>query len=116
MSTIDLETLLKLVGTLDDSDDPNSACARFRAYLQESIHSVGDLRAYVDAALSSSGEQYNKALQDLINHAGHLLGFEVEFGRYRGVPGQIGFDGLWRSPTGREKRRQIASSSARSEE
>lgn len=100
MSTIDLETLLNLVGTLDDSDDPNSARARFRAYLRESIHSVGDLRAYVDAALSSSGEQYNKTLQDLINHAGYLLGFEVEFGRYRGVPGQIGFDGLWRSPTG----------------
>ena len=101
MSTIDLETLLKLVGTLDDSADPNSARVRFRAYLQENIHSVGDLRAYVDAALSSSGEQYNKALQDLINHAGHLLGFEAEFGRYRGVQGQIGFDGLWRSPIGR---------------
>ena len=101
MSTIDLETLLRLVGTLDDSADPNSARVRFRAYLQENIHSVGDLRAYVDAALSSSGEQYNKALQDLINHAGHLLGFEAEFGRYRGVQGQIGFDGLWRSPIGR---------------
>lgn len=100
MSTIDLETLLKLVGTLNDSDDPNSARSRFRGYLQENIHSVGDLRAYVDAALSSTGEQYNKALQDLINHAGSLLGFKVEFGRYRGMTGQIGFDGLWRSPTG----------------
>jgi hypothetical protein len=101
MTTVGLETLLKLVGTLDDSDDPNSARARFRAYLRENVHNVGDLRAYVDAALSSSGDQYNKALQDLINHAGRLLGFAVEFGRYRGVPGQIGFDGLWRSPTGR---------------
>lgn len=101
MSAIDLQTLLKLVGPLDDSTDPNSPSARFRTYLQENVHSVGDLRAYVDAALSSSGEQYNKALQDLINHAGHVLGFEVEFGRYRGVSGQIGFDGLWRSPTGR---------------
>jgi len=100
VSTIDLETLLNLVGTLDDNADPNSARVRFRAYLGKNIHNVGDLRAYVDAALSSSGEQYNKALQDLINHAGYLLGFEVEFGRYRGVVGQIGFDGLWRSPTG----------------
>jgi hypothetical protein len=100
MSAIELETLLKLVGSLDDSSDPNSASARFRVYLQENVHSAGDLRAYVDAALSSSGEQYNKVLQDLINHAGYLLGFEVEFGRYRGVQGQIGFDGLWRSPVG----------------
>ena len=100
MSTIDLETLLNLVGTLDDNVDLNSARTRFRAYLAKNIHNVGDLRAYVDAALSSSGEQYNKALQDLINHAGYLLGFEVEFGRYRGMVGQIGFDGLWHSPTG----------------
>jgi hypothetical protein len=28
------------------------------------------------------------------------LGFEVEFGRYAGVPGEIGHDGLWKSPTG----------------
>jgi hypothetical protein len=26
------------------------------------------------------------------------LGFVVEAGRYRGTPGEIGFDGLWRSP------------------
>jgi len=101
MSTIDLKTLLNLVGTLNDSTDPNSAGTRFRAYLRDNVHNVGDLRTYVDAALSSSGEQYNKALQDLINHAGHLLGFEAEFGRYRGVRGDIGFDGLWRSPIGR---------------
>ncbi len=101
MSTIDLQTLLSLVGTMDDSDDPSGARIRFRAYLRENIHRIADLRAYMDAALSCSGEQYNKALQDLINHAGHLLGFEVEFGRYRGVSGQIGFDGLWRSPTSR---------------
>ncbi len=100
MSTIDLETLLKLVGPLADSTDPNSASGRFRAYLQENVHSIGDLRAYVEAALSTSGDPYNKALQDLVNHTGSLLGFAVEFGRYRGVSGEIGFDGLWSSPTG----------------
>jgi hypothetical protein len=101
MSTIDLNTLLKLVGPLDDSTDPNSASLRFRTYLQENVHGVHDLRAYVTTALSTSGDQFNRALQDLANHAGSLLGFEVEYGRYRGVQGQIGFDGLWRSPTGR---------------
>jgi len=100
MSAIDLGTLLKLVGPLDDSADPNSASGRFRAYLQENVCSASDLRAYVDAALSASGDQYNKALQDLVNHIGSLLGFAVEFGRYRGVSGEIGFDGLWTSPTG----------------
>jgi len=28
------------------------------------------------------------------------MGFEVEFGRYQGVQGQIGHDGLWKSPSG----------------
>jgi len=100
MSAIDLETLLKLVGQLDDSTDPNSASARFRTYLQENVCRASDLRAYVDAAISTSGDQYNKVLQDLVNHIGSLLGFNVQYGRYRGVQGQIGFDGLWRSPNG----------------
>jgi hypothetical protein len=39
-------------------------------------------------------------LQDLVNRLGELLGFEVEFGRYRGVPGEIGHDGLWKSRSG----------------
>ena len=101
MSAIDLVTLLKLVGTLTDSTDPSSASARFREYLRTDVSSISELRAYVETALSSTGDQYNKALQDLINHAGYLLGFDVVFGRYRGVSGQIGFDGLWRSPTQR---------------
>jgi len=100
MNAIDLKTLLNLVGPLDDSSDPNSASARFRGYLRENVLAVSDLRAYVEAALSTSGEPYNKTLQDLINHAGELLGFAVSFGRYRGAPGHVGFDGLWRSPTG----------------
>lgn len=100
MTNIDLHTLLKLVGPLEDSADPNSASARFRDYLHENIRDVAELRTYVEAALSTGGNQYDKALQDLINHIGKLLGFEVEFGRYRGVQGQVGFDGLWRSSSG----------------
>jgi hypothetical protein len=36
----------------------------------------------------------------LVNHIGGFLGFDVVFGRYRGVQGEIGFDGHWKSPTG----------------
>jgi hypothetical protein len=31
---------------------------------------------------------------------GHFMGFEVAFGRYQGIQGQIGFDGFWKSPSG----------------
>jgi hypothetical protein len=100
MPQVDLHTLLELVGDLDDSIEPGSPSERFRKYLNGNIQQVNDVRAYVNDALTQSGDQYNKALQDLINHIGHLLGFEVEYGRYRGVKGSIGFDGLWQSKTG----------------
>jgi hypothetical protein len=100
MPPIELYTLLELVGTLDDSTDPGSASARFRKYLRENVQQVSDVRAYVNDALAQTGDQCNKALQDLINHVGQLLEFDVLYGRYRGVKGQIGFDGLWHSPAG----------------
>jgi hypothetical protein len=101
MPVIDLSTLVDLVGTLDDSSDSKSAAIRFRTYLQEHVQSVSDVRAYTNAALSTKGDQYDKAFQDIINHIGRLLGFEVTFGRYRGVAGVNGFDGLWQSPSGK---------------
>lgn len=99
MADIDLNTLLKLIGTLNDSAEPGSASDRFRDYLSDNVTSAQDIRNYIESALSQSGDQYNKALQDLINHIGQLLGFKVAFGRYRGVSNQIGFDGLWQSPS-----------------
>ncbi len=100
MPQIDLFTLLELVGDLRDSDEPGNASERFRKYLRENLWEIREVRAYVDAALSRPGDQFNKALQDLINHIGQLLGFQVTYGRYRGVKGSVGFDGLWHSPTG----------------
>lgn len=100
MPQLDLKTLLGLVGDLTDAADEKSSTVRFRAFLQENLRSHVDVMEYSEAALSSSGDQYNKALQDLVNHVGSLLGFEVEFGRYRGVRNDIGYDGIWQSPSG----------------
>lgn len=100
MAAIDLNTLLELVGNLNDSNDPGSASERFRKYLRANVINSADVRQYIEVALQHTGEQYNKALQDLINHLGYLLGFQVTYGRYRGVKGQVGFDGFWESPSG----------------
>lgn len=98
MAAIELYTLLELVGTLNDNTEPSSASGRLRKYLRDNISDFEDVRAYINDALARSGDQFNKALQDLINHLGELLGFKVTYGRYRGTKGQIGFDGVWRSP------------------
>ena len=97
---VTLKQILDLVGKLDDSPGDDTPRERFRRFLKENVKEVGQVRDYVEECIRTSGNQYNRALQDLVNYIGHFLGFEVTFGRYQGVPGQIGFDGHWKSPTG----------------
>jgi len=97
---ISLEQLLELVGDLDDSPGDKTPKERFRRFLSGNLTSVGAVRDYIEECLRHSDDQYNRALQDLVNHLGRLLDFDVVFGRYRGVQGDIGFDGWWKSPTG----------------
>ena len=94
---ISLEQLLKLVGELNDQAGTDTPRDRFRQFLSASVTSLGTVRDYVDVCLNTTGPQYNRALQDLVNHTGRLMGFEVEFGRYAGVTNDIGHDGLWRA-------------------
>jgi hypothetical protein len=93
-----LRAVLDLVGKLDDSPGEDTPRERFRRHLDKNISDVGQIRDYVEECLRTTGDQYNRALQDLINVVGRFLGFDVTFGRYQGVTNQIGFDGLWRSP------------------
>jgi hypothetical protein len=98
--SITLKQILNLVGKLDDSPGHETPRERFRRFLKENVKEVGQVRDYVEECIRTSGDQYNRALQDLVNYIGYFLGFEVTFGRYQGVPGQIGFDGHWKSPIG----------------
>ena len=97
--SVTLIQILSLVGKLDDSPGADTPRERFRRYLKEQVGDVGQTRDYIEECLRNPGDRYNRALQDLTNHVGYFLGFEVTFGRYRGVPGEIGFDGHWRSVT-----------------
>jgi len=98
--SISLVQILNLVGKLDDSTGEQTPRTRFRTFLKENVQEVGKIRDYVEECLRLKGDQYNKALQDLVNHLGTLLGFDIEFGRYLGAVGKIGFDGHWTSPSG----------------
>jgi hypothetical protein len=100
MMSISLNQILALVGKLDDSPGQDTPRERFRRFLKENVNEVGQVRDYIEECLRVSGDQYNRALQDLVNFLGYFLEFEVTFGRYHGVQGQIGFDGHWKSPTG----------------
>lgn len=90
-----LEQLLDLVGELDDAEGSKTPRERFRNFLQRSLTTPAELRDFVESCVRNSGPQFNRALQDLVNHAAGMIGFKVEYGRYAGVRGQVGFDGLW---------------------
>ena len=97
---ITLKQLLSLVGTLNDREGEDTARERLHRFLEENVKEVGQVRDFIEECLRNTGDQYNKALQDLINHLGTILGFVVEYGRYQGAQGRVGNDGLWVSPTG----------------
>lgn len=99
-TAISLQQILNLVGKLDDSPGIETPRERFRAFLKNNVQEIGQIRDYIEECLRLTGDQYNRALQDLVNHLGSLLDFEVQFGRYHGVRGEIGFDGHWKSPSG----------------
>lgn len=63
------------------------------AFSKENVLEVGQARDYVEECLRRKGDIYNRALQDLVNHIGELLGFEIKHGQYRGVMGEIGHVG-----------------------
>lgn len=81
-------------GQLKDGSDASS---EFREFLS-SVPS-DKLTAYANQCLENSFPGSGFALQDIVNQVGVRLGFDVIFGRYRGVQGKIGYDGLWKFPS-----------------
>ena len=58
------------------------------------------LQEFADHCLNTSFADSGLALQDVVNQVGRRSGFHVEDGRYRGVVGEVGFDGIWRTSDG----------------
>ncbi len=81
---------------LDNSDCSNE----LRAFLSQ-VRSE-KLAEYADVCLTSSFANSGKVLQDIVNELGRRLDYEVTNGRYQGVQGSIGNDGLWESPEGHQ--------------
>src|SRR5438094_7021474 len=51
-------------------------------------------------AIEDRYEGFGFVLQDLVNEVGRRLGFNVEFGRYRGRSGEDSPDGIWTAKDG----------------
>lgn len=61
-----------------------------------SIIPISQIEKYVSECIKDKFEDNGYIFQDLVNELGRRLGYEVIFGRYKGVKGENGFDGLWK--------------------
>lgn len=76
--------------------DGSSCSGELREYLSQV--QTSKLEDYAGQLLNAHFPKSGFVLQDVINEFGTRLGYKVTPGRYQGVAGGIGFDGIWRSP------------------
>lgn len=90
----------QIVATAGDGKlkDGTESQAELRGYLQQV--SVETLASYVDYCLSNPFTKSGQVLQDVVNELGRKLEYEVTNGRYQGTSNSIGYDGIWRDPSG----------------
>jgi len=75
--------------------DKNQTSIEFNEFLNKIPSKL--LGKYANECLSDKFEGSGYVLQDIVNQIGARLGFEIQYGRYRGVKNTIGFDGIWAS-------------------
>jgi hypothetical protein len=92
-----VQQIISFAGDGNLTDGSNTS-DEFRAFLNGI--STDLIQRYADHCLNDSFSGSGFVLQDIVNQIGHRLGFKVEYGRYRGVSNQIGYDGLWELPNG----------------
>lgn len=95
--SVTLEQLLTLAGRLEDGAGFDAPRERFRRFLGEYIDDAATSRALIEQAQNAPGEQYQRALQDLVVDLGRQLQFDVEFGAANPATGITPYQGLWLS-------------------
>jgi hypothetical protein len=97
IASLTIEQVVSVAGNGQLLD--NSECSiELREYLQQAA--VEKLGEYAEHCLRNPFTNSGRVLQDTVNELGRRLEYQVTNGRYQGVQGGIGYDGLWRSPEG----------------
>jgi hypothetical protein len=76
--------------------DDSTCSSELREYLGKIP--TKKIAVYIEHCLAAAFPKSGMVLQDLVNELGRRLDYIVSNGRYQGVQGKIGFDGLWLSP------------------
>lgn len=90
----------QIIGIFGDGkfSDGNETSEELRHFLSQV--SKEHLKTYATQCVNEKFDGNGFALQDIVNELGKRLGFDIEHGRYRGVPGKPGHDGLWLAKNG----------------
>lgn len=83
-------------GKLRDGQDASREFREFLALVPSTI-----LSRYADECLTTKFDDSGLALQDVVNEIGQRLGFNVNYGFYRGSVSRTGYDGIWRAEDGK---------------
>jgi hypothetical protein len=95
--SVTLDQILSLSGSLDDTPGFDSARERFRRFLLEQATDPHSIRSLIEQGQHLPGEQYHRAIQDLVVLLGKFIGFEVTFGAYAPPKFSLKHHGQWRS-------------------
>ena len=96
-SSYEISQVVAMSGNGKLTDRQNCETSKSLRFYLKSI-SLAALNKHLKELLENSFTDSGLVLQDLVNTLGDKLGFEVEFGRYRGNSRDIGHDGLWLHP------------------
>jgi hypothetical protein len=93
-------TIEQVVATAGDGRlrDGTESQRELREYLRHV--SIDALATYADYCLSNAFAKGGQVLQDIVNELGRRLEYDVTNGRYQGTTHAVGFDGIWRDPSG----------------
>ena len=93
-------TIEQVVATAGDGRlrDGTESQRELREYLRQVT--IDALATYADYCLSNAFSKGGQVLQDLVNELGRRLEYDVTNGRYQGTSNAVGFDGIWRDPSG----------------
>lgn len=94
---INIQDILNLVG--GDLKDDSDSTEKFREFICLEKWGINQYKEWLDECIQSgkgAQDPLHRALQDLVVTLGKKIGFEIEYGKYAGKAGEIGYDGIWK--------------------
>lgn len=98
---IEIKDILNLLG--GELKDDTEQAKRFREFIEQEKWTTEQIEKWLNECINKSSgahDPYNRAFQDLVVALGKRLGFEIEYGRYVGKPGEDNYDGIWKRENG----------------